>query len=306
MSGQHKVAWLCEALLVSRSGYYDWKKRRRQPGPRQVENARLRERIREEFARSRQTYGSPRLARALGCPGRRNRIARLMRRERIFARQRSKYRVATTDSRHPGLIAPNRVRSLTVQRPDQVWATDATCVLTGQGWLYLVAVLDVFTRRVIGWAMHQILDAQLVIAALRMALAQRCRGRATDNPPKRSIEVRHGLKSAGEGSFADSRVRIEQKRLRFLHSDSREVVDKIHSSRLLEHLAKVMPADISRARYPPERQRFRLLLLDEVPRADHVGGLVFFTAHDQLIRQDRKVLRKNTQEPQHRAIPVRR
>ena len=173
MSGQHKVAWLCEALLVSRSGYYDWKKRRCQPGPRQVENARLRERIREEFVRSRQTYGSPRLAHALGCPGRRNRIARLMRLERIFARQRSKYRVVTTDSRHGGPIAPNRVRTLAVQRPDQVWATDATCVLTGQGWLYLVAVLDVFTRRVIGWAMHQSLDAQLVIAALRMALAQR-------------------------------------------------------------------------------------------------------------------------------------
>ena len=79
MSGQYKVAWLCEALLVSRSGYYDWVERRRQPGPRQVENERLRERIQEEFARSRQTYGSPRLAQALGCPGRRNRIARLMR-----------------------------------------------------------------------------------------------------------------------------------------------------------------------------------------------------------------------------------
>ena len=173
MSGQHKIAWLCEALLVSRSGYYDWKKRRHQPGPRQVDNERLRKQIREEFARSRQTYGSPRLARALGCPGRRNRIARLMRLERIFARQRSKYRVATTDSRHGGPIAPNRMQRLSVQRPDQVWATDATCVLTGQGWLYLVAVLDVFTRRVIGWAMHQLLDAQLVIAALRMALAQR-------------------------------------------------------------------------------------------------------------------------------------
>jgi transposase InsO family protein len=174
MSGQHKVAWLCEALLVSRSGYYDWKKRRHQPGLRQMENAHLRERIREEFTRSRKTYGSPRLAHVLGCPGGRNRIARLMRLERIFARQRSKYRVATTDSRHGGPIAPNRLRSLSVHRPDQVWATDATCVLTGQGWLYVVAVLDLFTRRVIGWAMHQTLDAQLVIAALRMALAQRC------------------------------------------------------------------------------------------------------------------------------------
>jgi hypothetical protein len=114
MSGQHKVAWLCEALLVSRSGYYDWKKRRGHPGPRQLESQRLRERIREEFMRSRQTYGSPRLARVLGYPGRRNRIARLMRLEHLFARQRSKYRVATTDSRHGGPIAPNRVQSLTV------------------------------------------------------------------------------------------------------------------------------------------------------------------------------------------------
>ncbi len=173
MSGQHKVAWLCEALLVSRSGYYDWIRRRTTPGPRQQQNTLLRQRIREEFTRSRQTYGSPRLAQVLGCPGRRNRIARLMRAERLFARQRSKYRVATTDSRHGGPIAPNRFKHLIVKRPNQVWTTDATCVLTGQGWLYLVAVLDVFTRRVIGWAMHQILDAQLVITALRMALNQR-------------------------------------------------------------------------------------------------------------------------------------
>jgi transposase InsO family protein len=150
MSGQYKLAWLCEALLVSRSGYYDWKERRRQPGPREVQNLRLRERIREEFVRSRQTYGSPRIARALGCPGRRNRIARLMRLERIFARQRSKYRRKTTDSRHGGPIAPNHVRDLTVQQPNQVWVTDATGVLTAQGWSYLVAVLDVFTRRVVG------------------------------------------------------------------------------------------------------------------------------------------------------------
>ncbi len=173
MSGQYKVAWLCEALLVSRSGYYDWKERRRQPGPRQVETIHLRARIVEEFARSRRTYGSPRLARALGCPGRRNRIARLMRKERLFARQRSKYRHATTDSRHGGPIAPNRLPGLTVQRPNQVWVTDATGVLTGQGWLYLVAVLDVCSRRVVGWAMSPILDAPLTIAALRMALRQR-------------------------------------------------------------------------------------------------------------------------------------
>jgi putative transposase len=203
MSGQYKVAWLCEALLVSRSGYYDWKERRRQPGPRQVENTRLRERIREEFARSRQTYGSPRLARVLGYPGRRNRIARLMRQERIFARQRSKYRGATTDSRHGGPIAPNRLQNLVVRRPDQLWVTDATGILTGQGWLYLVAVLDVCTRRVIGWAMHQILDARLVMAALRMALLQRRpkgnlilhsdRGAQFASAAYRQLLLQHGL-----------------------------------------------------------------------------------------------------------------
>src|SRR5205809_522114 len=127
MSGQnYKVAWLCEALLVSRSGYYHWKERRERPSPRQVESSFLRAQIREEFARSRKTYGSPRLAQVLGCPGRRNRIARLMRQEHLFARQRSKYRHATTDSRHGGPIAPNRLPGMRVDRPSQVWATDAT------------------------------------------------------------------------------------------------------------------------------------------------------------------------------------
>src|SRR5207244_10747452 len=132
------------------------------------------------------------------------------------------------------------------------------------------------------------------------------RGRATEKSHKHAIEVGHGLKPAGEGSFADSRVGIEQKRLRFLHSDSREVIDEIHPRRFLEHLAKVMPADVSRVGYAPERQRLRLMLLDELPRSRHVRGLFLLAAYYQLIRQDRKVLRKNPQEPQHRAIPVRR
>ena len=139
---------MCEALLVSRSGYYDW--RRQRPGPRQVANLQLRQRIRLEFARRRDTYGRPRRA-----------------------RQRSKFRVATTDSRPDGPIAPNRSRELKADRPDQLWVTDATCVLTGEGWLYVVAVLDACTRRVLGWAMGSILDAPMTIAAFRMALSRR-------------------------------------------------------------------------------------------------------------------------------------
>ena len=177
--------------------------RRRQPGPRQVETARLRACIRDEFARSHQTYGSPRLAHALGCPGRRNRIARLMRSDGLFARQRSKYRARTTDSRHGGPIAPNRLQNFAVRRPNQVWVTDATGILTGQGWLYLVAVLDLCSRRVVGWAMHQSLDARLVSAALRMALLQRRprtnlivhsdRGSQFASAAYRKILAQHGL-----------------------------------------------------------------------------------------------------------------
>lgn len=174
MSGRYKVQWLCEALLVSRSGYYDWLRRRHEPGLRERENCKLRQRIREEFARSRETYGSPRLAHALGCRTSRNRIARLMRQQRLWARQRSKFRVATTDSRHSEPIAPNRLPAVQVERRDQVWVTDATGVLTGEGWFYLVALLDVYTRRVVGWAMDACLDADVAVRALRMAIAQRC------------------------------------------------------------------------------------------------------------------------------------
>lgn len=173
MSGQYKVAWLCEALLVSRSGYYAWQRTQQQPGPRQRANLALRQRIREEFARSRNTYGSPRLAQVLGCPGSHNRIARLMRQERIWARQRSKFRVATTDSRHDSPIAPNRIREFKAERPDQLWVTDATCVLTGEGWLYVVGVLDTHTRRLVGWSMGAILDVPMVSAALQMAIVRR-------------------------------------------------------------------------------------------------------------------------------------
>ncbi len=126
-----------------------------------------------------------------------------MRQERLFARQRSKYRVRTTDSRHGGPIAPNRLQNFTVRRPDQVWATDATGILTGQGWLYLVAVLDVCSRRVVGWAMHQSLDTRLVTAALRMALFQRrprrnlilhsYRGSQFASAAYRQILAQHGL-----------------------------------------------------------------------------------------------------------------
>src|SRR5207247_4657860 len=105
------------------------------------------------------------------------------------------------------------------------------------------------------------------------------RGRATNNSLKLAIEVRHGLKSACEGSFANSRVGIEQKSLRFLHSNSREVVGEIYPSRFLEHLAKVMPANISHLVDPPERQRLRLTVLDKFSFSRHLCGLIVFVPY---------------------------
>ena len=81
--------------------------------------------------------------------------------------------MATTDSRHGGPIAPNRLLETKVQRADQAWVTDATAVLTAEGWLYVVALLDVYTRRIVGWAMDQCLDAQMAVNALEMAVGQR-------------------------------------------------------------------------------------------------------------------------------------
>jgi putative transposase len=173
MSGEHKVELLCEALMVSRSGYYDWVHRRSVPGKRAQENAILRQRIRESFEGSRRTYGSPRIAHDLGCPGGRNRIARLMRRDHIQARQRSKYRVVTTDSSHAYPVAPNRLKGAKATRRNQIWVTDVTHILTAQGWLYLTGVLDLHSRKVIGWSMGTVLDAKLVVAALQMAINQR-------------------------------------------------------------------------------------------------------------------------------------
>jgi transposase InsO family protein len=173
MSGEHRIALLCEVLEVSRSGYYAWQQRQIEPCARVRANLDLLQQIREMFVATHRRYGSPRLARELGCPGSRNRVARLMQEANLWARKKSKYRVRTTDSRHGGPIAPHLLPEVTITAPDQAWGSDATCVLTGQGWLYVVVVLDLFSRRVVGWSMGAHLDARLMLDALQMAINHR-------------------------------------------------------------------------------------------------------------------------------------
>lgn len=175
MSGEHPLKILCATLGVSRSGYYDWLERG--PSRRAQANADLRASIRELHAASLGTYGSPRIKRdldRLGPPVGQNRIARLMREERLQGRTRRRFRVHTTDSNHTEPIAPNLLAEASAPTgPDQAWASDITYIETAEGWLYLAGVLDLFSRRLVGWAMGSSLDTALPLAALRMALGQR-------------------------------------------------------------------------------------------------------------------------------------
>jgi len=172
MSGDHSITDLCAVLAVSRSGYYAWVDR--PPSARAQADAVLRKKIRQAHAASYGTYGSPRIKRELAEPVGRKRIARLMRAEAIEGRPQRRYRVATTDSRHDEPIAPNLLATATpASKPNEIWVTDITYVETDEGWLYVAGVLDLFSRRLIGWAMGSSLATALPLAALLMAIRQR-------------------------------------------------------------------------------------------------------------------------------------
>jgi putative transposase len=168
------VTRLCDALDVSPSGYYAWTQR--PPSQRAVGDAKLVPVIRACHVRSRGTYGSPRIhqdLKALGHRVSRKRVARLMRREGVSARPPKRYR-ATTDSKHPLPVAPNVVaRKFQADGPNRVWVTDITYVWTWEGWLFLAAIVDIFSRRVVGWAVADHLRTELPLEALGMALGMR-------------------------------------------------------------------------------------------------------------------------------------
>jgi transposase InsO family protein len=209
LSAQHAVSVLCGLLGVARSGYYAW--RQRTPCRRQQEDARLGERISQLFQASRGTYGRPRLVAALRTYGLRHsgrRVARLMRQQGLCARIKRRFVPRTTDSRHDEPIAPNRLPAYQRQRlqPDQVWVADLTYLKTAEGWLYLAVVLDLASRRVVGWAFGLDLRATLPLAALRMALAQRRPPRGLLHHSDRGIQyassdyraelARHGVEAS--------------------------------------------------------------------------------------------------------------
>lgn len=166
---------LCETLQLSLSGYHAWKKRA--PSPRAQSDQTLTHQIALIHQQSRRTYGSPRVSQALRSQGRRvgrRRVARLMREQQLVGRCRRPRKPRTTDSRHGGPIARNRLRHMpALTGPDQVWAGDITYLRTGEGWLYVAAFIDLYSRKIVGWACSHCLDTTLCLAALQRALRER-------------------------------------------------------------------------------------------------------------------------------------
>jgi putative transposase len=170
----YSIRLLCRVLEVSAAGFYAWC--RREPSERARQDATLRVAIRAAHAESRETYGSPRIHAQLQAEERpvgRKRVARLMREEGLCPRRKRRFRT-TTDSKHGHAVAPNLLaRDFTASLPNERWVTDITYVWTREGWLYLAAILDLFSRRVVGWAADERIDQSLVSEALAQALNTR-------------------------------------------------------------------------------------------------------------------------------------
>jgi len=175
MATEYPLIDLCRVLGVPRSSYYAW--RGRPASARARQNQILRAKLASLFVANRKVYGSPRLTICLqrqGIPCSRNRVARHMRALQLQARQKRAFQPKTTDPNHPHPIAPNHL----AHRPppasvNRVWVSDITYVFTTEGWLYLAAVMDLYSRKIVGWATSDSLETHLVKAALQQALALR-------------------------------------------------------------------------------------------------------------------------------------
>ncbi len=165
---------MCRVFNVSRSGYYSWLKRGL--SQRKKYDEKLKEQILKIYHQGRGVYGSPRIYEQLRRDGFRcskKRVERLMQQMRLQARQKRKFKV-TTDSNHDLPLAKDHVkRNFTAELPNQLWVTDITYLYTREGWLYLAAIMDMYSRKIVGWSMKEWLSQELVIEALDMSVRHR-------------------------------------------------------------------------------------------------------------------------------------
>ncbi len=172
---EYPVGIMCRMLSVSRSGYYEWLGR--DASQRKLDELRLVRKIEDVHRGSRSTYGSPRVTRmlkALGETASEGRVARIMQRYGIRAKQARKYRPQTTNSKHSLPVAPDRLqRDFTPPAENRAWVADITYIPTREGWLYLACVMDLFSRKIVGHSMHERMPQELTMEALARAFANR-------------------------------------------------------------------------------------------------------------------------------------
>lgn len=194
---------MCQILKVSRSGYYAWRKR--PASSRHQKQEKLLEKIDAVHQQSRRLYGSPRVHRQLISQGEKvseNTVARLMKARKIRSEIKKRFKVRTTDSNHAHPVAANVLdRQFQQNKPNVVWASDITYIPTDQGWLYLAAVIDLYSRKIVGWAMADHLKSELALGALNMALARR----------KPEGELLHHSDRGVQYACGDYRSRLEEK-----------------------------------------------------------------------------------------------
>lgn len=169
----YSIPMMCELLGVSRSGLYAAASRQR--SERRAEEAEVVEQIRRAQTRHRGRYGrrrmTPEVGEALGRTINQKRIGRLMREHDLCSRKRRQFRVVTTDSKHAHPVAPNVLeRDFEATAPNQKWLADMTYVPTDEGWLYLALILDLYARKLVGWAMSETMPQELTLCALDAAL----------------------------------------------------------------------------------------------------------------------------------------
>ena len=199
----YPITVLCAVLEVARSGFYAW--RRRAPSLHAKRDAHLALEVAATHKRNRRVYGSPRVHADLNARGVRvgkHRVARLMREQGLKARRTRRF-VKTTDSRHFAPLAPNLLeRNFETSAPNEAWVGDVTYVSTNEGWLFLAVILDLFARRVVGWAASATNDSELALAAVELAVRRRKPTAGlvhhTDRgSPYASDEYRRALSAAG-------------------------------------------------------------------------------------------------------------
>lgn len=177
LSGQYSVNLLCKTYQICPAAYYNWVNGGKKSEGKKREDAMLKEEIKKIHKKSRKSYGRPRMVTALnelgyGCG--KDRVSRLMREEGLVGLQKKRFKPYTTDSNHGFSVAPNLLGDYgPVTQPNEVWVADITYIKITEGWVYLAAILDLYSRKIVGWSMSSKIDASLALMALKRALKAR-------------------------------------------------------------------------------------------------------------------------------------